>query len=191
MIWLTENPFPVLLIGTLTTAILAGGWLRTGSKWLLAGVLAAIAVTVGLVLTERWIVTDREQVTWTLYEIAAAVERNDVDGAMQHAYSGAPNVRDHANAELRQYRFSEVNIKRNLQIEVFPNYDPPMARAEFNVVVVLTTRDGLVSNRRIPRYVEVTFYREDDGRWGVGGYDHFDPRRGFMVDPDTQMPYGD
>ena len=189
MTWLTENPFPILLIGSLATAILAGGWLRTGSKWLLGGVIAAIALTVGLVIAERWIVTDREQVTRTLYEIAAAVERNDVEAALRHAYSGSPEVYARANAELRLYHFSEVNIKRNLQVEVFPHLDPPMATAEFNVVVVLTTRNGLLTNRRIPRYVEVTFYREDDGRWGVGGYDHFDPRRGWTVDPDS--PYGD
>lgn len=191
MIWLTENPFPLLLIGTLTTAILASGWLRTGSKWLLAGVLAAIAVTAGLVLTERWIVTDREQVTQTLHEIAAAVERNDVEGALQYAWSGAPHVYSQANAELRLYRFSEVNIKRNLEVEVFPHHDPPMATAEFNVVVVLTTRNGMFADRRIPRYVEVTFYREADGRWAVGGYDHFAPQRGFMVDPDTPQPWGE
>lgn len=191
MIWLTENPFPILLIGALTTAILASGWLRTGSKWLLAGVLAALAVTVGLVLAERWIVTDREQVAQTLYEIAAAVERNDVEGALQYAYSGTPEVRDHANTELRLYQFSEVNIKRNLEIEVFPNSDPPLATAEFNVVVVLGTRNGLLADRRIPRYVEVTFYREADGRWAVGGYDHFAPQRGFMADPEMQQPYGD
>jgi hypothetical protein len=189
MTWLTENPFPILLIGSLTTAILVGGWLRTGSKWVLGGAIVAIAITVGLVLAERWIVTDREQVSRTLHEIAAAVERNDVEAALTYAYSGAPDVRAHADAELRQYRFSEVNIKRNLQIEVFPNRDPPLATAEFNVIVVLTTRDGLVGTRRIPRYVEMTFYKEDDGRWGVGGYEHFDPRRGFMVDPETQRPY--
>jgi len=189
MTWLTENPFPILLIGSLTTAILVGGWLRTGSKWVLGGAIVAIAITVGLVLAERWIVTDREQVSRTLHEIATAVERNDVEAALTYAYSGAPDVRAHADAELRQYRFSEVNIKRNLQIEVFPNRDPPLATAEFNVIVVLTTRDGLVGTRRIPRYVEMTFYKEDDGRWGVGGYEHFDPRRGFMVDPETQRPY--
>ena len=83
MTWLTENPFPVLLIGSLTTAILAGGWLRTGSKWLLFAVIAAIAVTVGLVLAERWIVTDREQVTQTLHDLAAVVERNEVAAALE------------------------------------------------------------------------------------------------------------
>ena len=189
MTWLTENPFPALLIGALSTAILAGGWLRTGSKWLLFAVIAAIALTVGIVLAERWIVTDREKVTETLYDIAALVERNDVKGALDYAYSKSPAVRSQAANELPLYRFSEVDIKSNLQVEVFPNHDPPMATAEFNVVVVLSTRDGLIANRRIPRYVEVTFYQEDDGRWRVGGYNHFDPRRGFTVDPDQRASF--
>jgi hypothetical protein len=189
MTWLTENPFPVLLIGSLTTAILAGGWLRTGSKWLLFAVIAAIAVTVGLVLAERWIVTDREQVTQTLHDLAAVVERNEVATALNYAYSKAPAVRNQAANELPLYRFSEVNIKSNLKVEVFPKLDPPMATAEFNVVVVLTTRDGLITNRRIPRYLEVTFYKEDGGQWRVGAYNHFDPRRGFTVDPEDREPY--
>ena len=64
-----------------------------------------------------------------------------------------------------------------------------MATAEFNVVVVLTTRDGLITNCRIPRYLEVKFYKEDDGRWRRAVYDHFDPRRGFTVDPEDREPY--
>ena len=33
MTWLTENPLPALLIGSLTTVILAGGWLsRRGRR---------------------------------------------------------------------------------------------------------------------------------------------------------------
>ncbi len=191
MIWLTEDPLPLLLIGALSTAILASGWLYTGSRWLLAAAITAIGLTVAAVLVERWIVTDREQVTATLYEIAAAVERNDIDGALQYAYSRAPRIREQANTELRLYRFSEVNIKRNLRVEVFPDERPPMAKAEFNVVVVLTTRDGLITNRRIPRYVEVTFYKEADGRWGVANYNHFDPRRGFMTDPNALPRYED
>lgn len=188
MTWLTENPFPVLLIGSLTTIILASGWLRTGSRWLLAAVLVALGLTIGLVLTERLIVTDREQVTQTLHEIAALVERNEIDAALEYAYSKSPGVRSQAASELPLYRFAEVNIKSNLQVKVFPKLAPPMAKAEFNVVVVLSTRDGLIANRRIPRYAEVTFYKEEDGQWRVGGYNHFDPRRGFTVDPEDREP---
>jgi hypothetical protein len=50
------------------------------------------------------------------------------------------------------------------------------------VVVTLGTRDGFISERRIPRYVEITMYREADGQWRVADYAHDDPRRGWMVD---------
>lgn len=188
MTTLAENPLPALLIGSLTTVILAGGWLRTGSKWLLAAVIAAIVLTLAAVFAERLIVTDREQVTQTLFDIAKLVERNQVNEALEYAYPKTPAVRAQAAAELPRYRFSEVDIKSNLEVKVFPDRTPPMATAEFNVVVVLSTRDpgrdGLINNRRIPRYVEVTFYKDDDGQWRVGAYDHFDPRRGFTVDQD-------
>ncbi|NLF68100.1 MAG: hypothetical protein GX575_03485 [Candidatus Anammoximicrobium sp.] len=184
MTWLTENPLPVLLIGSLTAIILAGGWLQTGSRWLLAAIFAAIALTIGAVLAERLIVTDREQVTQTLFDIAALVERNQVNEALEYAYPGTPAVRSQAAAELPLYRFSEVNIKSNLEVRVSPERHPPTAVAEFNVVVVLSTRDGLLAHRRIPRYLEVTFLQDDDGQWRVGAYEHFDPRRGFTVDPD-------
>ncbi|HPM83134.1 MAG TPA: hypothetical protein PLF81_20665 [Candidatus Anammoximicrobium sp.] len=184
MTTILENPLPALLIGSLTTVILAGGWLRTGSKWLLAAIVAAILLTIGAVLVERFVVTDREQVTQTLFDIADLVERNQVNEALEYAYPKTPAVRSQAAAELPLYRFSEVNIKRNLEVKVFPERNPPMATADFNVVVVLSTREGLITNRRIPRYVEVTFYKDDDGQWRVGAYSHDDPRRGFTVDPD-------
>jgi hypothetical protein len=187
---LAENPFPALLIGCLTTVILASGRLRTGSKWLLAAVIATILATVAAVLAERLIVTERERVTQTLFDIAGLVERNQVNEVLEYAYPKTPAVRVQAANELPRYRFSRVDIKRNLEIEVFPDLVPPMATANFNVVVVLDTRDGQFNSQLIPRYVEVTFYKDDDGQWRVGAYEHFTPQRGFTVDSDARGPRG-
>jgi hypothetical protein len=180
MDWILENPLPSVLIGGLTAAMLGSGWLRTGQKWLLALTIAAILLTVGAVFLERIVVTDREQITVTLHEIADLAERNEIEAALEYAYSGTPEVRDHASAELPQYKFQKIDIKRNLRIEVFPDHIPPKAEATFNVLVVLNTRDGPI---RILRYVEVTFFKEEDGQWRVGDYSHYEPRRAFTVDP--------
>ena len=80
---LYENPLPAILIGGLSALILAAGWLKTGSRWLLAGLLVAIAVTVTLVLVERFVETDREQITATLYRIANLVEHNEITEAVE------------------------------------------------------------------------------------------------------------
>lgn len=178
---LLENPFPAILVGGLLTAILAGGWLRTGRNSLVVAMLVAIALTIAAVLIERFVVTDREQITAALHEIAKLVEQNDVDAALDYAYSGAPQVRRQADAELRRYEFSLVDIKRNLTIEVDSRSDPPQARAEFNVVVVVTVRNQGLTDFTAARFCEVTLYKEQDGRWRVGAYSHADPQRGWMV----------
>jgi hypothetical protein len=182
MDWLFENPLPAIIVGGLTAAMLGGGWLQTGRKWLLYAMLAAITLTFGAVIIERLVVTDREQITTTLHEIAAAVERNEIDTALTYAYSGSPEVRSHAAAELARYEFSQVDIKRNLEIEVYPGANPPRAVAEFNVTVQLSVRNTLYTNQRIPRWVQVTFYQEDDGAWRVGAYQHDEPTRGWRVE---------
>ncbi|MCH5375796.1 MAG: hypothetical protein JJ992_17630 [Planctomycetes bacterium] len=179
---LLENPLPALIVGGIIAAILGGGWIQTGRQALLYLMILAILLMVGAVLLERFVVTEREEVKATLFEIARLVEQNDIEAAMQYAYSGSPQVAREATAELSNYRFLSVDIKPNLEIKVFPDEDPPRARADFNVVVTFATRDGMVSESRIPRYVEVTMYREPDGQWRVSDYSHDDPRRGWMVD---------
>jgi hypothetical protein len=144
--------------------------------------IAVIVSTFAAVILERVVVTDREQITATLHEIADAVRRNDVETALGYVYSGAPQVRSQAAAELARYEFTEVDIKRNLEIEVFPKANPPRAVAEFNVTVQLSIRDTLYTNRRIPRWVQATFYQEADGTWRVGGYQHDEPTRGYRID---------
>jgi len=182
MEWIFEDPVPAMIVGGLTAAILGGGWIQTGRQPLLYLMIAVIILTVALVIVERLVVTQREQVTDTLFEIARLVAKNDIEAASGYAYSGAPQIRQAAIAELSLYYFQAVDIKRNLNVKVYPDQDPPKATADFNVVVTLGTRDGFISERRVPRYVELTMYREADGQWRVADYAHDDPRRGWMVD---------
>ncbi len=182
MTWLMETPLPAILMGGLTTAILGSGWLRTGKQWLLYLMVAAILLTVGAVFLERAVVTDREQVTATLYEIAALVERNEIDEALKYACSGSPAARSTAKAELPFYEFHEVSIRRNLEVEVFPEHIPPKATAEFNVLVVFSTKDHFITESRALRFVEVIFLQEENGEWRVSDYEHSPPTDAFRTE---------
>lgn len=182
MTWLMESPLPAIVFGGLTTAILGSGWLRTGKQWLLYLMIAAILLTVGAVVLERVVMTDREQVTATLHEIADLVERNEIDAALEYAHSGSPAARRAAAAELPRYEFHEVSIRRNLEVEVFPEQIPPKAIAEFNVLVVAGTRDHMVPESRVLRFVKVTFLKEDTGEWRVSDYEHYPATDAFRVE---------
>jgi hypothetical protein len=182
MTWFLESPWPALLIGGLATAILASGWLHTGRQALLYLMLVCILLTVGAVVLERAIVTDREQVDATLHEIARLVEKNDVPAVLRHAYSGSPAVRAQAAAELPRYKFQTVTIARNLEIKMFPKHLPPKATAEFNVIVRAGLADGSWGDQSGVRFVEVTLFQEPTGEWRVASYEHADPLRGARED---------
>ena len=88
---LLEDPFYLYLGLGLAVAALLAGWYsrRRGRLLLAAGVLAAIGV--GVYILERAVVTDREKIRAALDDIAAAVERGDIDAAgawLDEKYTG-------------------------------------------------------------------------------------------------------
>lgn len=184
MTWFFEaSPVWIIVLGLLLAAMLVGGWIQTGQKALLYAAGAAVVLTSLLLLAERMVETDREQVERTLHEIARDVERNDLQAVLRHIYSGAPEIRDRAASEFPNYTFKEVRITRLRKIDVVPKHLPPKAVAEFNVVVVGSDRQGLLNDQQVPRFVVVTFYQESDGRWAVADYQHYDPQEGFKKSP--------
>jgi hypothetical protein len=179
MIWLTEDPAPILVLGTLTAILLGAIWLQSGQRVLLYGAIVAILLTAGGFLIERWIVTPREEVADTLQQIARDVESNEVSRVVKHISKGSPERRDAAEQTLSTYEFHDIKIKNNLEIVVFADEQPPRATAEFNVVAIGSQRSGMVRNRRVPVFLEVTFLKEE-GAWRVSDYEHHDARQGLL-----------
>jgi uncharacterized membrane protein YhiD involved in acid resistance len=178
MAWLLEKPLFIVVMGLLTAAVLGGLWMQTGRRSVFYALAAALVLTGLLLALERAVETDREQIESTLYHIARDVERNDLEAVLRHAHSEAKWIRRQASDELPRYDFQDVNIKSNLTIRLESDEDPRQAVAEFNVVVVLSDRLGFLKDRRIPRFVIVTFLREN-GDWRVTDYEHHDPREGL------------
>jgi hypothetical protein len=180
MTWLIEDPLPIMVMGVILGVIVAVGFIKTGQRWLIAALAGVVLLAIAVLAIEQMVVTDREEVELVLFEIAAAVERNDIDAALLHISPDAPGVH-RANTELRRITFREVDIKPNLEIEVFPDRTPPEAQTRFNVVVIADVGIGGGADR-YPRYVEATFVKEGE-RWVVRDYDHYEPTRGMRSEP--------
>ncbi len=178
MSWLLENSMTVVVLGGVTALVFGGIWLQTGRKIELYVMLAILAVCVGVFVVSKIATSERQQVKATLYEIASDVERNDVDAVLAHLHSSMKEVRQRAATEMPQFKFAEVKIKNNLEIEVFENESPPRAETTFNVTALVSDRTGMVNGRRIPRFMRVTFVKEGD-YWRISDYSHEDPREGF------------
>jgi hypothetical protein len=177
MDWVFEKPLFIVIMGLLTAVILGGLWLQTGRKQAMYGLLATLVVTGLLLLVERTVQTDREQINAVLHRVAQLVERNQIDAALQYAHSNAESIRRRAKSELPQWDFHEISIKRNLEIKVDAGATPAQAVAEFNVMVVLSDASGTFQNNRVLRSVIVNFEKEGD-QWRAVSYEHFQPKIG-------------
>lgn len=180
MNWLWEDPVVIALLGLVTIAILAFGWMQTRSRAMFSATLGALALTAMLLLVERWVQTERELIDLTLRQIAVDVERNDLDAILSHVYSGAPQTLAQARAEFPRYHFKRVDIKRNLEVELDESQQPPLAIATFNVRVDVTELSTQIMHP-VARFVRLTL-RKESGTWKVATYEHDEPHRSVIID---------
>jgi hypothetical protein len=177
MTWLVEEPLWIVVGGLVVSAILVFGWLQSGRTPILYAAIAAVALT-GLLLTiERLVVTDREAVQRALLAMKVDAESDDVERLLRHVHSQAQHIHDDIREYHGQYRIENVRMSpRRKDIFVDSDNDPPMARAEFNVVVTGRIR-ATNDSQPVARFLIVTLYLEDR-QWRVGAYEHHDAIEG-------------
>lgn len=103
---LLESPV-IVGIGGLVLAVLAGLlWTQTGRKAALATAVVIALATIGLVAVSMQIQTDRETITETLDDVAAALQRNDYQAVfnVMHPSAAAAVARARRTAQLHLYR---------------------------------------------------------------------------------------
>ena len=183
MTWLFEErtgALPVILIGVISVILLCTGWAKTGRKEVLYGLIAVIVLCALVLGMQRFVVTDGEKALATLKQIASDVERNELSAVLGHIHSRATSIRAEAESEFPRYRFKEVKITKIHEVEVKLDHVPPQITIKFNVVVSGSDAEGVLGDRNVPRYVVVTFEKDDDGAWRVRDYLHEDPHRPYL-----------
>ena len=178
MTTLLDNVFPLVMGGVLLTVVLTGSWLKTGYLCLLIGAIVSALLAIGLAVLDQVVVTEREKVERTIYQIAADVELGDTQQLLTHIHPDAVETRAAAAAEMPRYKLSAVRVKRGLTVEFHLNRDPPEATVEFNVVVTGADAEGILDERQVPRFVSLRM-RKDGDRWKVHDYRHADPLEGM------------
>lgn len=190
MNWLLDRPLFIVLWGVVICIPIAIGWVASGRKEVLYGLIAALVLVAGLLITERLVTSDREALEITLQQIARDVESNDPQAVLGHVYSGAPALKAKAQQELPNYQFTQCRITRVHEIVVNSQDQPKSAVIQFNVAAAGSFKaEGmeLTASKEQPimRYVELKMRQEADGRWTVEDYSHAEPQA-FMFDPNQK-----
>ena len=177
MTWLTEDPLIPLLTGAfLTVAFLAFAMAsRERSMWLLSAVCLIGTISIGVI--ETVIVTEREEATEMVYQLAFRVQQNDVDGVVRACHPDFPENANRVKAEMPRYDFSTCRMTGVTEFEKL-SQDPGRCKIVFNVafrVAVGGAPEKLAGQRR----VRLTLQRDGRNDWKITDYEHWNPRQGI------------
>ena len=166
---LTENGLAIAIIGGVacTAALVFFLARRTGgSLAVLAGVLAATCL---LLLVERVIETDREQVATAVANVYNAVKANDVAGVLARVDPAATTIRSDIQTLMPMIKVEKANTIGTVEIEVDANSTPPTAVSTSNAFL-----DGVhgSSGMRVAYFnqrVDLKWVKQGD-QWLLDGY---------------------
>jgi hypothetical protein len=168
MNYLAENALPIWAAGAvvLTMALIAYLQLRNTGAFL--AIVVILAVFGALLLTEYLIVTPREAVERTLYDLADTVEANDVAGALTYIAPGASQIRNDVEHVMPLVVIDKANIIGTPQVEVDETTQPATATVQCRGFFHGTMKQNGMKGGDA---AEMTIYFVQEGdRWLVSDY---------------------
>jgi len=151
----------------------------SGRDRLLAFVALGVGVlTFAVVMCERVIVTDQEEVTQTLHVLADHVANNNTAGILEYISEKHPETATRAENEMAKYKFESCRL---LGTNYFKGPEDGNELAEINFVVVAAgtgKRLGKGSGN-----VKVTLFLErvSEGNWKIKNYTFDNPLAGMKL----------
>jgi hypothetical protein len=171
MTWFTENPMPLVLIGTIVAAALAVVLTRTGRREALWGLIAVVGLVAVAVTAERMIITPREEVRTALDEIRALVAANkpadlltriDVNPNDQELNTLRRRVQD----DLARVTVTEAKITELRDEDILVSESGNTAKTKFSGAVSISGGGQAGVAGSFPFRFEVDL-RKKDGVWVI------------------------
>jgi hypothetical protein len=135
----------------------------------LVGIAAVVAITAAMLAAEWIIETPREAVERTLYELAATVEANDVDGALAFlAPTADKRIRHDIETLMPLVHIERARVISTPQIDVAEGDEPKTATVDCRGLIVATVKKSGMKGGQDDR---LTMHWVKSGeRWLVESY---------------------
>lgn len=167
---LLANPWPVIVGGIIVEILLAIAYFALPKRGILIAMGVVAAAMVGLVVLERVVTTESEEVENALLQLAATLETNDVAAVQELVAPDATLVRNAAQRHMPRYQINEVHIARDLEVKVDSAANPPKAVAKFTCRVNANDRKGELPYNNAILEFSINFRKVGD-KWLVDEYD--------------------
>lgn len=174
--WLTYDPFIPFVTGVFLVAVLAALAYSSGEKKMIYLCGLVFLATVGIVVIEQLIVTDREVIEEEVYQLAFDVQQNDIESVIEAVDSSQSQTIQRIRQEMPRYDFETC---RMMGITEFKRTgeSPPAVEIEFTVTVQVRV-DRMPELLTGQRRVRLFYEKNPDGKWRIVDYSHYNPNRG-------------
>jgi len=141
MNWLAENALPIWICGAIALTMATIIYFQTRTNGALLGVAGVVVVTALLLLVEHLWETPREAVERTIYELADAVERNDVPRTLAYlSPNAALELRSDVETLMPLVTIERANIVGTPEITLTGGDDPSSAAVRVRGIIVATIK---------------------------------------------------
>jgi len=172
--WFTESALFPSCIGILLTIAFIGLAMSSGEMLMMKIGLGIAVLTALLITTEILIVTDREQVENSLYDMADAMRENDFEHVFE--YLDTDELVARAKANLRDATCHSCNITAINEVVVG---DDGTATADF-AAFAKASNTAFPSPTPIQRRIKLFFKKRAD-QWKIIDFETSDPRAGLNL----------
>jgi hypothetical protein len=145
MNWLAENSLTIWMLGAIALTMALVVYFQARTNGALLGVAGVILVTAILLIISWLIETPREAVERTLYELAATVEANDVQGALGYlAPTADPQLRKDVETLMPLVRIERAQIIGTPEIDLEGGTNPTSATVKSRgLILAVKKQDGM------------------------------------------------
>ncbi|QGJ69441.1 Hypothetical protein PBC10988_11230 [Planctomycetales bacterium 10988] len=172
--WLFEDVSYVTIFGILLIGILGIVYVQTFQRiyaWGMAGVVLTLCL---LVFVEQWVITDKEAIETTIYEMQAALEANDFQGLLNHIDPEAEPIRRQAQLALSSITIERVAL-RDIVIAIDRSSEVPTAEAEFVATIRMQPRAPFPNQGFVRLRFLLLFHNEAEQDWKMLDYFYGEP----------------
>lgn len=168
MNYLAENALPIWVGGAvlLTLAVVVYSQLRNTAS--LIAILVVLLLTATLLVVEHLIITPREAVERTLYDLAAAIEADDLPGVLRFIAPQSAEVRSDAETLMPLVDVEKARILGTPEITVNETGQPATATVNCQGLVDVTVKQNGMKTPYTD-HVQIHFV-ESNSAWLIESY---------------------
>jgi ketosteroid isomerase-like protein len=183
MTWFTENPWPPIFILGLVVCVLVAVWSSQKRGIWLVGVLAAVALAVGIFFIERSIVTERERIEQKVLELTDAFQKRDHDRTLSFISAQEPELRQMAESALETFTLENDLDVKDFDVRLFGEGTGAVSRFRAN-----GTGSGFGYSGHFASRWDVTWQKEG-GDWKIIAVQRLNPYKEEKMQTFEKRPH--